>query len=146
MSGLGDFTYGILSFFVAGQFSLDAVLRFVLGVALAMVIFLSFQVLVHSLSFWLGNSQGLAQQMTNAIITFSIYPITLFDGTAKLLLFTVLPAALVGAVPAEFIRQFSWLRLTQLLAAALVLLTLVWVVFRAGLRRYESGSAIQTQV
>ncbi len=145
-SGLGDFTYGVLSFIVARQFAPDAIFRFILGTLFATIIFLSFLTLVQSLAFWIGNATLLGQQATNAMVTFSIYPITLFDGSARFVLFTIIPAALMGAVPAEFIRSFSWLALTQLVVAALVLLGLALVAFRAGLRRYESGSAIQIQM
>ncbi len=145
-SGLGDFSYGVLSFLVARQFAPDTIARFVLATALAVVIFISFLTLVQSLAFWTGNAAQLSQQATNAMVTFSIYPITLFDDSARLILFTVIPAALMGAVPAEFIRHFEWTTLAQLLAAALVLLTLATTVFRLGLRHYESGSAIQVQM
>jgi ABC-2 type transport system permease protein len=145
-SGMGDFIYGILSFLVAGQYDLNTLLRFTLGLLLSMTIFLSFMVAVQSLAFWFGNTQQLSQQAYMAMITFSIYPINLFDGTAKLLLFTVLPAALIGALPAEFIKSFSWTELAALLGAALGFLALAIFVFYRGLRRYESGSAIQVQV
>lgn len=145
-SGLGDAIYGLLSFAASGQFAPDTVGRFLLGTALSMTIFLSFMVLVQSLTFWLGNATMLTVQVTNAIITFSIYPMHLFDGTAKLLLFTVLPAAFIGAVPTEFVRAFTWSGFAQLFGAALVFLTLALTVFHRGLRRYESGSAIQVEV
>jgi ABC-2 type transport system permease protein len=61
-------------------------------------------------------------------------------------LFTIIPAAFMGAIPAEFIRAFTWESLTQLLLGAVGFLTLAIFVFRAGLRRYESGSAIQIEV
>ena len=83
---------------------------------LPMVLFLAVLVLANSAAFWLGNANMLAAQVTNAVLTFSLYPITLFDGTAKFLLFTVLPAAFIGAIPAEFVRSFSWGVLGELLA------------------------------
>lgn len=145
-SGLGDFTYGLISFLVVGGLRPDYWLRFIGGMLLAMVVFLSFLIVVQSLAFWIGNAQLLTAQAINAIITFSIYPLTLFDGTAKLLLFTVVPAALVGAVPAEFVRQFTWTGLAEMLLGALIFLALALFLFHRGLRRYESGSAMQIQV
>ncbi len=145
VSGLGDLTYGLLSFAAAGHWAPDAIARFAAGTLLSMVVFLSFLVLVQSLSFWLGNSTLLTTQALNAIMTFSLYPINLFDGTAKFLLFTIIPAAFIGAVPAEFVRAFAWSKLAQLLGATLVLLGLAVGLFHRGLRRYESGSAIQVR-
>ncbi len=145
-SGLGDFSYGILSFILVRQFAPDTIARYILAIALATTICIAFLTLVGSLAFWMGNATLLSQQATNAIVTFSIYPITLFGDSARFILFTIIPAALIGAVPAEFIRAFSWTTLVQLLAAALVLLALALAAFRFGLRHYESGSAIQVQM
>jgi ABC-2 type transport system permease protein len=143
---LGDFTYGILSFLAAGQFTVDAMVRFLVGTLLAMIVFLSFMVLVHSLTFYIGNASMLSQQFFNAIITFALYPISLFEGTAKFILFFIIPAAFMGSVPAEFVIQASWLRLGELCLAAIIVLALSLLFFHHGLRRYESGSAIQSQV
>jgi len=145
-SGMGDFFYGIISFSIAGQFGLDSIGRYIVGVVFATTIFISFFVLVQSLAFWMGNATMLASQAQNAIITFAIYPITLFDGTAKFLLFTLVPAAFIGAIPAEFIRAFTWENLVLLVGAATGFLFISVIVFHRGLRRYESGSAIQVQL
>jgi ABC-2 type transport system permease protein len=145
-SGLGDFSYGILSFLVSGMFTWEGFARFLLGVILAACVFLGFMILVHSLAFWLGNATGLAQLGVNAMISFALYPISLFDNPAKLILFTLIPAALMGSLPAEFIRGFTWSALGQLALGAFLFLGLAILVFRLGLRKYESGSGIQTEV
>lgn len=146
VSGLGDLAYGLLTFALADTFGPAGVARFVLASVLSMVVFLSFLVLVQSLTFWIGNSSMLGAQTINALLTFSMYPITLFDGTAKFMLFTLLPAAFIGTVPAQLVRQFTWTGLAQLLIAAGLLLALAVAVFQRGLRKYESGSAVQVQV
>ena len=145
-SGMGDFLYGVLTFLVFGSPTLDSSLRFVLGILLSMVCFISFMVAVQSLTFWLGQTQMLSQQATNALITFALYPINLFEGGGRFVLFTIIPAAFMGAVPAEYVRSASWESLGLLILAAGLLGTLGLVTFHAGLKRYESGSAINAQV
>lgn len=145
-SGMGDFSYGFLSFAISGQFSWDGLLRFILATLLAATVFASFLILVNSLAFWLGIVSNLANLFVGAMVTFGIYPITLFDNYAKLILFTLIPAAFVGAVPAEFIRGFTWQSLLEMLAGAVVFLLIAVTVFRLGLKRYESGSAFQVEV
>ncbi len=145
-SGAGDFVYGFLSYAVSGSFSWDGLLRFGLAVLLAAVVFGSFLILVQSLTFWIGSTSNLIQVATNAMVTFAIYPITLFDKSARLILFTVIPAALMGTVPASFTRHFTWQTLAILLGGAVAFLLLAIFVFQRGLRRYESGSAIQVEV
>lgn len=144
--GMGDLTYGFLSYALSGQFSWDGLLRFIVASILAAVVFTAFMVSVQSLAFWMGRISNFSSFVFNAVITFGIYPITLFDNYAKLILFTVIPAAFIGAVPAAFIVSFSWRNLLELLAGAVLFLFLALTIFRIGLRRYESGSAIQVEV
>lgn len=145
-SGMGDFAYGFVSYALSGYFTWDGLARFILAMLLAATVFAAFLILTQSLAFWFGMMSNFSNLVLNAMLTFGIYPITLFDNYAKLILFTIIPAALMGAVPAEFIRAFTWQTLGQLLLGAIGFLTLAILLFRAGLRRYESGSAIQIEV
>jgi ABC-2 type transport system permease protein len=145
-SGMGDFSYGFLSYALSGSFTWDGLLRFVLAVILGAIIFTAFFILLQSFAFWFGMIANFVGLAFNALITFGIYPTTLFDNYAKLILFTLIPAALVGAVPAEFIVSHTWQSLAQMLIGAVVFLILAITLFNVGLKRYESGSAIQTEV
>jgi ABC-2 type transport system permease protein len=102
----------------------------------------AFMTAAGSLAFFLGNAQQMSGMLNNAILTFSIYPNTIFTGVARFILFTLIPAAFVGAIPVEIVkgRSLGLLGLLTLVAG------LAWgvaaAVFYTGLRRYESGSAI----
>jgi len=145
-SGMGDFTYGFISYALSGQFTMDGLTRFLLGTLLAAAVFAAFLITVQSLAFWLGMMSNFTGLALNAMLTFGIYPITIFDNYAKFILFTIIPAALMGAVPAEFVRSFSWPVLAELLIGAILFLFIAVTVFRLGLKRYESGSAIQIEI
>jgi len=144
-SGLGDFCYGLVSFLAVGPHTFGGAARFLLAVVCGTAVFVGFLVLVNSLAFWMGGAKEVSGQALGALITFAIYPVTLFDGTARLLLFTVMPAALMGSVPAAFVRGFGWAELGLMAAGSATFLALAVLVFHHGLRRYESGSAITTQ-
>ena len=145
-SGMGDVIYGIGSFMLSGYLSWDGFLRYVFGVLAGVCIFISFLTIIQSLSFWLGNTVALSQIALSALLTFSLYPSALFNSATKFVLLTIIPAALVGTVPAEFVRSFTWTSLLQIFAGALVFLVLAVTIFHSGLRKYESGSAIQVEV
>ncbi len=145
-SGMGDFAYGFISYALSGYFTWNGLARYVLAMLLAATVFAAFLILTQSLAFWFGTMSNFSNLVLNAMLTFGIYPITLFDNYAKVILFTIIPAALMGSVPAEFIREFTWQSLSQLLIGAIGFLGLAIFVFRRGLRRYESGSAIQIEV
>jgi len=144
--GFGDLTYGFLSFIASGTFTWPGLLRFVLAVLLAACVFASFLMIIQSLAFWIGTTSYVSGIAVNAMLTFAIYPITLFDTGARIILFTLVPAARMGAVPYSFVHAFGWDTLLQLLAGAAVLLAVSGGLFYTGLRRYESGSAIQVEV
>lgn len=145
-SGMGDFSYGFISYGLSGTFTWDGLLRFILAVILAAIVFTGFFILLQSLAFWFGMISNFVGLAFNALISFGIYPVTIFDNYAKLILFTVIPAALIGAVPADFVGAFTWQTLAQMIVGATVFLSLAVTVFNIGLKRYESGSAIQTEV
>ncbi len=146
MSSVGDFVYGFISYFASGQASLDGLARFCLAVVLATITFIAFMVIIQSLTFWLGMGGNFTMLAVNAMVTFALYPITVFDQGARLLLFTLVPAAFMGAIPAGFVRGFSWTLLGEMALAAAGFMALAVILFNLGLRRYESGSAIQVEV
>jgi ABC-2 type transport system permease protein len=112
-----------------------------LGV-LAGLVMVSFGVLVGSLAFWVGNADNLASQAVNALITFGLYPIEIFPGAVQWLLYTLIPAAFVGSMPAGLLSDFSWGRLGLMLAFTAGLTLVARLVFQWGLRRYESGNLV----
>lgn len=140
-SGLGDMIYGALCFALSGYLTPQSVPRFLLGAVLGVIILVSFLVIVGSLSFWLGNSELLASQATMSIITLSTYPSELFTGFTRGLLLVGIPALAVGALPANFTKNFSWEQLGILCLLAGGFLSAALIVFRQGLKRYESGNS-----
>jgi ABC-2 type transport system permease protein len=55
-------------------------------------------------------------------------------------MFTLIPAGIIGYIPVELLRNFSWLNLVILVSSSIVFFALAFVVFRLGLKRYESGN------
>jgi ABC-2 type transport system permease protein len=57
-------------------------------------------------------------------------------------LYTLIPAAFIGSIPAALLSDFRWERLAILVVvAASFTLASRWV-FHRGLRRYESGNLV----
>ena len=138
----GDVLFGLVAYVgLAGPAPGTLALFLVLSLA-ATAVFVAYGVLANALAFWLGNSEGFASQLTNALITFSLYPNALFSGAVKVLLFTLIPAGFIAYIPVELLRAWSWLLALALLGAAVAGLGLATAVFYAGLRRYESGNTL----
>lgn len=90
----------------------------------------------------MGNADNLASQAINALITFGLYPAEIFPGAVQWLLYTLIPAAFVGSVPAGLPSAFSWGRLAVLVAFTAGIVLAASYVFQWGLRRYESGNLV----
>jgi ABC-2 type transport system permease protein len=111
----------------------------------AALIFAAFLVMFGSLAFFLGNTEGLTQQMLGALTTFSTYPMNIFTGVVRLVLFTVIPAGFVSFVPLQLLQQFSWPLLGGMTGFTLLFVAAAVGIFSVGLRRYESGNLLGMQ-
>ncbi len=140
---LGDALFGYVVYIAFVRPDLPHFLLFV-GLSFSVaILFVGFSVLTGSLSFYLGNAAALSEQWRGAMLTFSLYPAVLFDGWAKLLLFTLLPAAFVTYLPVEALRQMSLRHAALAFLGSLVVLLVGTLVFYHGLRRYESGNLME---
>jgi ABC-2 type transport system permease protein len=136
----GDLLFGLIVFLIAAPDRwLSLPLFLALGL-LAGLILVAFSVLVGSLAFWIGSADNLAGQAIIALITFSLYPVEIFPGVVRVLLYTLIPAAFVGSMPARLLSDFSWRRLVILVAVTIGFTLAARGVFHWGLRRYESGN------
>jgi ABC-2 type transport system permease protein len=141
-SGWGDLAACVFFFVVSGYAGGFGALRATVAVLAAAAGITAAGVLFHALAFWLGPVQALSRQLWEFLITFSFYPETLFGGALRFALYVLIPAGVVAWLPVDFFRGFSWERLAALLGATAAIVLLAALVWRAGLRRYASGSRI----
>jgi ABC-2 type transport system permease protein len=98
-----------------------------------------FLVLTGSLAFFVGRGEG-GELGFHSILLLSSYPVDVFAGLAKVVLYTVVPAAFVSSVPARLVTSFDVGRAAALAAVAACFALAGWAAFTAGLRRYASGA------
>ncbi len=143
---VGDLTFGVIAFLFTGRYDPLSILLFLVCAALVAVICAAFTALGGCLAFFMGNANQWSFHLTNMLITFSLYPFGLFQGAIRLFLFTLVPAAFIGAVPVDVVQTHSLPLLAGLAGAAAVCCLVLATVFKIGLRRYESGSAININI
>jgi ABC-2 type transport system permease protein len=136
---LGDMVFGIVLFAVAGTPTLERTAVFAATVVAVVVLMTGFLVLTGSVAFFVGRSEG-GELGFQAILLLGSYPVDVFAGAAKVMLFTVVPAAFVSSVPARLIDSFDLGRAGELAAIATFFAVAGWATFTIGLRRYTSGS------
>jgi len=142
-TALGDAIFGFVAYLLMVRPDLPHFVLFTLLTMSVAVLFVGFSILSGSLSFYLGNAEGLAEQWRFSMITFSTYPTTLFDGAAKLLLYTLIPAGFVSYLPVEALRELSLSHAALAGLGALAVLLAGIAVFYHGLGRYESGNLME---
>lgn len=146
VSGWGDIVYGIILFVATQPLTLASVGLFLFFSLLAMLMFTALRILYHCLTFYLGNAEGFAQTASEMTLSFMLYPGSIFKGGTRVLLHSLMPAALVGFIPAQLIREFNPLLFIVLLLGDAAFVTIALGAFRVGLRRYESGNRMGTRL
>lgn len=136
---LGDTAFGVVLFLVACDPTPARALVFLLTSLVAGALLVSFLVLAGSSAFWMGRSEGGDMGFHSMLMT-AAYPVDAFAGLAKGVLYTIVPAAFVASVPAKLVTDLDPRLGVTMLVVTAVFAVLAWAAFRAGLRRYTSGS------
>lgn len=123
---------------------LNLLLFLLLGVLVALI-FAAFLVIFGALAFFLGNTEGLTQQMVGALVTFATYPMGIFSGVVRVMLFTIIPAGFISFVPLQLLHRFTWPMSGAMLGFTLLIVLGAAGFFHLGLKRYESGNLMGMQ-
>jgi ABC-2 type transport system permease protein len=136
---LGDLAFGVGLFFVACDPTPSRTVVFVLVSIASATLLTSFLVLAGALAFFSGRSES-GELGFHSMLLLGAYPVDLFAGAIRVVLFTVIPAAFIAAVPAQLVDDFEIGRAVALVGVAALLAMAAGATFTAGLRRYTSGS------
>jgi ABC-2 type transport system permease protein len=142
----GDILFAVGAYLLLVRPDAIHIVMYVGLVLMVSLIFTAFMVILCSLAFFLGNTEGLVQQMSGALISFSTYPMDIFHGAVRLLLFTVVPAGFISFVPLQLLHHFTWPLFGMMVGATVLIVAIAVGLFELGLRRYESGNLLGMQV
>ena len=146
VSAWGDLFYGIVLLAIVWGFSTGVWLIFVLATLLGAVIFTALNVITQSLTFYIGNSNMISGSVFEFMISFSIYPESIFKGVVRLMIFSLLPAAFISHIPLRLVKNFSPAALIIWIGFAVAFLSISCIVFYRGLKKYKSGNLIVTRM
>lgn len=146
VSAWGDLVYGVVLYFLVMGFNPLNLLMYVFFSVTASLIFSSVLVIIHSVSFHLGDFQSVADLATEFMITFSIYPEGIFGNWMKYVFYTLLPVGFMVYIPARTLVQPNLFMVLLVGCAALFWVLVAYKVFYKGLKNYESGNMIVTRL
>jgi ABC-2 type transport system permease protein len=146
VSGWGDIAYGLILFAATQPQTLLSWALFLFFSLMMMLVLTAVRTLYHSLTFFFGNAESFAQMAGEMMITFMLYPGSIFRGVPMWVLHSLIPAALVGYIPVRVFREFDPLLALVVTAADTAVIGAAVLLFHLGLRRYESGNRMGTRL
>jgi ABC-type uncharacterized transport system, permease component len=140
VSAWGDFLYGYLVLALLPGMGLGRLAMFSLLAISGAIVFASVFAAAESLYFFLGDASGLSDAVTEFLLSFSLYPETIYGQGMRWIFYTILPSGFIAFMPRAALKSADWGLVPILAAIALVYAAASYGLFRLGLRRYESGN------
>lgn len=144
--GWGHLLTSCLLILLTGMTDLYTLSMIFIGIVCGCSVFASMSIISHSLAFWLGPIETLAQKYCDSLFLFALYPSNIYSDILRFMMFTVLPAGLISYLPVELVREFSWMHLAAVIGGACFLWIFSFSIFYLGLRRYESGNQVGVRI
>lgn len=141
--GWGHILSAVILFFLA-DLHLTQLPMILVGVLCGGLLFTAIATIAHSFCFWFGNVGEVSKKYVDSIFLFVHYPVNIYSGLMQVFMFTFLPAGVIGYLPVEVVKRFSWDMLFALVGTTGIFVLLAFFVFYRGLRRYESGNLFLT--
>jgi len=138
--GWGHMMTSLILFFLGGRTTLGHFPLLLIFILSSCLIFTAVGVIAHSLAFWLGSIETVSKKYCDSLFLFVHYPVNIYSGSLQFIMFTFFPAGIIGYIPVELLKSFSWANFCILLLSVFSFVSLAFFVFYRGLRRYESGS------
>ncbi|CCB87026.1 MULTISPECIES: ABC transporter permease [Parachlamydia] len=132
--------FTMILFMIYGGLQRDSICLIVISSISGCMVFVSIGIIAHSLPFWMGSVETLSKKYFDSVYLFALYPTNIYSGFMQLVMYTVIPAGIIGNLPVSLIRDFSWIKLALLMGSSSIFLLGAFCVFHMGLKHYESGN------
>lgn len=146
ISAWGDLAYGFILFVVVDGLHPLRLLLFLLFTVLGGLLMGSVIAAAETLTFFIGNASAIGRLATEFLISFTVYPESIYKGLVKWILYTLMPAGFIVFMPIKILKAFSWGNLGILLVIDSIYVLGTYALFQKGLKRYESGNLITTKL
>jgi len=140
-SAVGDMLFGIICLIFYGFLINAGIFQILLIVFLAIIttlVFLSITIIIFSTSFLFIDADQATGGIFNFFLTPTIFNGGIFHGFVKFFFVFIVPSLLVGAIPIEIIKYFSFWKLLLISVLAIFWFYLSIKIFYKCVRKYES--------
>ena len=142
-SALGDFTFGLICFFiyiVIAKLSILQILIYILMILISGIIFFSFSLICMSISFYLMDGHNVSQGLYGMFLSNSLYHGGAFTGLLRVIFTFVIPSLLLGTIPVEIVKNLSISNLIMIILSTIFWFILSIMFFYKSLKKYESNN------
>ena len=144
-SAIGDLLYGLIVLCIF-CFSIRRFFLFLLFTVTGSAIITAFALIMGSLSFWFVRADVFGSNMINSMISFSTYPDGIFKGTARFLLYQIIPVGMAIYHPVHIMMHFNIHSLLAVLGYTCLLWIVAVFIFYQGLKRYSSSNLMEARM
>lgn len=145
ISALGDLLYGLIVGFIFWH-EPHHIILFLIYIILGSIIYTSFMLIVHSVTFWFPNINDAADSLNSLFVNFSLYPLDIFSEVIKIIMFTIIPAGIAVYLPIISIMNFNLYYLLIVLGATVIFVSIAFITFYSGLKRYTSSNLMSSRI
>ncbi len=145
ISAIGDLIYGYICLALYG-ITLKIFVLFTIFSITSAIILAAFSSIVGSTSFWITKSELLANSLFNVMVNFATYPGSIFKGTIRLILYTIIPVGIANYVPLDVIVNFNIWNFLYVILFTIGITILAFIVFYRGLKRYSSSNLMGSRI
>ena len=145
VSALGDMLYGYIMLIVYGITFKRFLLFSLFGICGGLIL-TSISVIFSSLSFRFVKADMISDTANTLMVNFATYPDGIFKGAAKVILYTIVPVGITTYMPTNIIRNFNIYSFYIIIVTTIVLVTLAYILFYKGLRRYSSSNLMISRI
>lgn len=143
---LGDILYTFVAFALAGAswwWYLASIPVIILGGIMYVAVVTCFQ----TLSFYIKRGSSVADMISTSYTLFANYPPVIFNTFTKAILYTIIPCGFATFAPAEHIfLGFNIWWILGIVGFTIITTILAFVLFKIGLKKYNSGNLMGGRV
>ena len=144
-SALGDILYGYILVFFSG-FTIFKFLLFTIFIITGAIIVTDIAIILGSLSFWISRSDIIADTGNGLMTNFATYPEGIFNGSARAMLYSIIPVGVTVYMPVEVLTSFDF-NIFSIINLVTVILTLfTFIIFYKGLKKYSSSNLMFSKI
>lgn len=139
-SGFGEVLTGLVLFALSGFLQPHLIPWLLVVLFLGFLFWCSLSILLGSLAFWFKDMNEWARELLMSALFFATWPNSIYSGTVKIVIFTIIPVGFLSYMPVQFLTGMDWVALAISCVGISAMLLCSLLVFHLGLNRYESGN------